>query len=340
MQQSFRLDHLHYLDEFLLFKSDDYKTIKDQISHYLCPHRFDVEALENLDTRLNGFSFGDGALYDLKYSAPVIIDIDDTSNFYLFRITLEGQCKIKFDQQQLVQSVGIMSVTHPHTRQQIVTNQHCRNIILKLAQRDIETKLFNMLGHCSQEPLCFDPSLSCSLEGIDAIIETLNYLCHAYYHIQNWNFISASFSQYLIELILLKIPNNYTERLNVQRQQLLPSHIKRAQQYIQEHVQQAISLADLSQHCDVSIRTLQKGFSQYLQQTPVEYIREQRLERVHFALQHAPSHETVTDILLDHGIQSFGHFSSLYKRRYGCLPSHTLKKRGCASHLKVSQIRA
>lgn len=336
MQSSFKLDHLHYLDEFLLFKSNDYQTIKDQISHYLCPHRFDVEVQEPLNTRLNGFSFGNGALYDLKYSAPVMINIEDSADFYLFRITLEGQCELKFDRQQIVQSEGIMSVTHPHTRQQIITNQHCRNIILKLAQQDIETQLFNMLGCRSQEPLRFNSSLSCGLEGIDAIIETLNYLCHAYYNIRNWSFISASFSQYLIELILLKIPNNYTERLNAQRQQLLPSYIKRAQQYIQEHIQQIISLADLSQYCEVSIRTLQKGFSQYLQQSPVEYIREQRLERVHLALQQAPSHETVTDILLDHGIQSFGHFSSLYKKRYGCLPSHTLKK----DAVPVHQMRA
>ncbi|MCU4338074.1 AraC family transcriptional regulator [Acinetobacter dispersus] len=336
MQSSFKLDHLHYLDEFLLFKSNDYQTIKDQISHYLCPHRFDVEVQEPLNTRLNGFSFGNGALYDLKYSAPVMINIEDSADFYLFRITLEGQCELKFDRQQIVQSEGIMSVTHPHMRQQIITNQHCRNIILKLAQQDIETQLFNMLGCRSQEPLRFNSSLSCGLEGIDAIIETLNYLCHAYYNIRNWSFISASFSQYLIELILLKIPNNYTERLNAQRQQLLPSYIKRAQQYIQEHIQQTISLADLSQYCEVSIRTLQKGFSQYLQQSPVEYIREQRLERVHLALQQAPSHETVTDILLDHGIQSFGHFSSLYKKRYGCLPSHTLKK----DAVPVHQMRA
>ncbi|MFW1839635.1 AraC family transcriptional regulator [Acinetobacter gyllenbergii] len=336
MQTTLKLDHLHYLDELLLFKSDDYQTIKDRISHYLCPHRFDVETHEPLNTRLNGFSFGRGALYDLKYSAPVMINIEDSADFYLFRITLEGQCQVGFDQHKIMQSVGVMSVTHPHTRQQIITNQHCRNIILKLAQQDIETQLFNMLGHCSQDPLRFDPLLSCSAEGMDAIIETLNYLCHAYYHIQNWSFISASFSQYLIELILLKIPNNYTERLNVQRQQLLPSYMKRAQQYIQEHVQQAISLSDLGQYCEVSIRTLQKGFSQYLQQSPVEYIREQRLERVHWALQHAQADETVTDILLDHGIQSFGHFSSLYKKRYGCLPSYTLKKDAAP----VSQMRA
>lgn len=325
MEQPYRLDHIHHLDEFLLFKSSDYQTIKQQISHYLAPHHFDVETRTPLDTRLNGFSFGNSALYDLKYSAPVMITVDEISNFYLFRMTLEGQCKIGVENQQVHQSVGIMSVSHPHTKQQIITNQYCRNMILKLAQQDIEIQLFKMLGYTSHDAIQFDISLSCSEEGISSIVETLNYLCFSYYNIRNWGFISSSFTQYLIELILLKIPNNYTERLNAQRQQLLPSYIKKAQQYIFDHLQQPISLSILSQHCEVSIRTLQKGFGHYLQLTPVEYMREQRLERVHFSLQHAQAKETVTDILLRHGIQSLGHFSTLYKKRYGCLPSYTLK---------------
>lgn len=325
MEQPYRLDHLHHLDEFLLFESSDYQTIKQQISHYLCPHHFAVETLAALDTRLNGFSFGNSALYDLKYSAPVMITIDAISNFYLFRMTLEGQCKVAMESQQVHQAIGAMSVSHPNTRQQIITNQSCRNMILKLAQQDIEIQLFKMLGYTSHEAIQFDTALSCSEEGISSILETLNYLCFAYYNIQNWSFISSSFTQYLIELILLKIPNNYSERLNAQRQQLLPSYIKKAQQYISDHLQHPIALSALSQHCEVSIRTLQKGFSQYLQLTPVEYIREQRLERVHLMLQQAQANETVTDILLRHGILSLGHFSTLYKKRYGCLPSHTLK---------------
>ncbi|KAF5270757.1 hypothetical protein FQR65_LT17824 [Abscondita terminalis] len=140
-------------------------------------------------------------------------------------------------------------------------------IILKLSQHDVEAQLSKMLGHSAHKPLQFDTSPSCTNERIDAVIETLNYLCHAYYHIHNWQFISSSFSQYLIELILLKIPNNYSEQLRIQGQQLLPRYLKKAQQYIQDQLQQPISLSNLSQHCDVSIRTLQKGFGQYLQQT-------------------------------------------------------------------------
>lgn len=48
MEQFFKLD---YLDELLLFKSDDYQTIKDQVSYYLSPHRFEVEVREPLKDR-------------------------------------------------------------------------------------------------------------------------------------------------------------------------------------------------------------------------------------------------------------------------------------------------
>lgn len=327
MNNFLNFNHLHYLDEFLLFNSNDYQTIKDQISHYLCPHQFDVDTVVSLNTRLNGFSFGNSALYDLKYSAPVAITIEGISQNYLFRITLEGQCKVESAQREVLQSAGIMTVTHPNTKSRIVTNHHCRNIILKLAQQDVETQLFKMLGYTGTEPVIFDNALSCTHEGLSSIIETLNYLCHAYYNIQNWNFISASFTQYLIELILLKVPNNYSHQLNEQRQRVLPNYMKRAQHYIQQHIKSSIVLPDLSKFCGVSARTLQKGFNQYFQQTPIEYIRELRLELVHQALLNDLKTENVTEILLNNGIQSSGRFSAIYKKRYGCVPSQTLKMR-------------
>lgn len=323
MNQS--LSHLHYLDEFLLFNSDDYQTIKDKISHYLCPHQFDVDEASSLNTCLNGFSFGNSALYDLKYSAAVAITIDKASPHYLFRFNLEGQCKVEHAKSQVLQSYGIMTVTHPHTQNRIITNHRCRNIILKLTQQDVDTQLCKMLGYTPVEAITFDSGVPIAAEGLNAIVETLNYLCHAYCNIQNWSFISASFNQYLIELILLKVPSNYSQRLNARRPKVLPSYMRKAQHYVQQHLQSQISLADLSVFCGVSSRTLQKGFNQYCEQTPIEYIRDQRMQWVHQALVNSHSSDTVTDILLQNGIQSMGHFSSLYKKRYGCLPSETLK---------------
>ena len=318
-------NHLHYLDQFLLFNSSDYKVIKEKISHYLCPHQFIVESSKTLNTRLNGFTFGLSALYDLKYSAPVEVIIDKDSKNYFFRITLEGQCQIGVEHDQILQSPGIMTVSHPYMQHKIATNLHCRNIILKLSKSDVETQLLKMLGRSASSPVIFDSGMSCTSEGINSIMETLNYLCHAYYNIDNWDFISESFTYYLIELILLKVPNNYSQQLNVKHQLVLPHYMKQAKRYIQQHLERSITVTSLSDVCGVSVRTLQKGFNHYFNQTPIEYIRNQRLDMIHQQLQTSHSYEKITDIMLRNGINSFGHFSNIYKKRYGCLPSHTLK---------------
>lgn len=325
MIQSSPLKYLQYLDEFLLFNSKDYETIKQQISHYLCPHQFEVETPKKLNVRLNGFKFGSSALYDLKYSAPVEIVMNKDSESYLFRISIEGQCDIWQEQHQFHQSPGVMTVSHPNSQHRITTNHHCRNIILKLTKADVETQLANMLGYSSSAPLLFDSYLPCSSDGMASIIETIDYLCHAYYNIQNWLLISESFTDYLIQLILLKVPNNYSQQLNAKSQLVLPHYMKKAKHYIAQNLKLNITLSELSERCGVSARTLQKGFNQYFNQTPIEFIRDQRLELIHLQLQLGSSDETVTDIMLRNGINSFGHFSKIYKKRYGCVPSQTLK---------------
>jgi hypothetical protein len=86
-------------------------------------------------------------LYDLKYSAPVMITIDDVSDFYLFRLTLEGQCKVGIEDQQVLQSVGIMSITHPHTQQQSrPISIKPWKYYFKLAQHDVETHYLKCWG--------------------------------------------------------------------------------------------------------------------------------------------------------------------------------------------------
>ena len=52
---------------------------------------------------------------------------------------------------------------------------------------------------------------------------------------------------------------------------------------------------------------------------------------MHAALEQAGPGDNVTDILLRHGVTSFGHFASHYRKRYGCRPSDTLRCRSAGT---------
>ena len=319
------LSNLSDLDQFLLLNSKDYKVIKDQISHYLCPHQFDVLSSEALNTQLYGFSFGQLAVYDLSYSAPVEINFKNSSDFYLFRFTLEGHCQVEYGHHAYDQYPGLLTVSHPLTENRVITDLGCRNIILKIGREVMDSVLNKMLGYTAQEPLRFESGISCTTEGRLSIIETLDYLCHAYTNIEQWWQVSDSFTQYFIELILMKVPHNYSHKINAEKFRLLPSYMKKAVRFIESSLTQSMSLNDIADNSGVSIRTLQKGFNLYFNQAPLAYIRDLRLNRIHQELLHAELHDTVTDILLKNGVKSLGHFTALYKKRFGCVPSETLK---------------
>jgi AraC-like DNA-binding protein len=104
--------------------------------------------------------------------------------------------------------------------------------------------------------------------------------------------------------------------------------VRRARDYIHSHLDEPLRLDTLAREAGVSPRTLQNGFTQFLQISPGGYIRERRLEAVHRALQAAPD-RSVTDIFIEHGVHSFGHFAKAYTRRFGCLPSVTARQRKC-----------
>ncbi|WP_223514536.1 AraC family transcriptional regulator [Pseudomonas sp. GL-R-26] len=320
------LNDVHLLERHSLLSSADYREIKDKVSQYLCPHSFNVLRDEPIYTRLNGVFFGDSALLDLRYGAPVEITIGDIADQYLFRITLQGHCEVAHGRRRAAMQSGYLSVSSPFAQSRIVTDGECRNLILRVDRDALETQLQRMLGRSLRQSVIFDVSVDHLGAGVVSLYHTLDYICRLYGSGVDGSRLASGLSEYLMQLLLTQLPHNYSADLLIDSRAPLPHHVKKARDYIEEHLDEPISLTTLSELCGVSVRTLQNGFNQFLQQAPVEYIRDRRLAVIHESLKQGRAGETVTDILLRHGINSFGHFSSAYRHRYGCLPSDTLRR--------------
>ena len=83
--------------------------------------------------------------------------------------------------------------------------------------------------------------------------------------------------------------------------------------------------ADMAELVGVSVRRLQQGFRECVGMTPMEYLADVRLERVHADLIGNDSGETISDIAIRWGIMHTGRLAAAYRRKYGLTPSQTLR---------------
>ena len=134
-----------------------------------------------------------------------------------------------------------------------------------------------------------------------------------------------------IPLLINAIPPPTQDRLQppapISRSQL----VKQAEDYMLAHLDQPITLKDLCQALHTSQRPLFYGFQELLGVSPMEYLKIQRLQRVHRSLQRtSDKNTTVMAIAHQFGFWSAGHFTRDYKTMFGERPSETL--RGTVPH--------
>lgn len=87
-----------------------------------------------------------------------------------------------------------------------------------------------------------------------------------------------------------------------------------------------LALDDLVRFTGTSSRTLQYAFLARFGVSPMRWLREQRLRRLHAALREAPADRGVTELAVEVGFTHLGRVGQLFEQRFGLLPSHLLRR--------------
>ena len=95
---------------------------------------------------------------------------------------------------------------------------------------------------------------------------------------------------------------------------------------VDERFPAPISLAELSRHCGVAERTLEYGFRQVYDTTPLAFVRSQRLTRNRTALLGSRATTSISDSARACGFTHMGQYCKDYRRLFGETPSMTLER--------------
>ena len=131
--------------------------------------------------------------------------------------------------------------------------------------------------------------------------------------------------QQLVSLLLEAQRHNYT-RLLSKSQDAGPWHVRAAEEYMSAHAGQALSLGDICAAAGVNSRTLQYSFRRKRGCTPMQFLRDLRLERVRGNLSQPDPATTVTSAASRWAFFHFGRFAAQYQARFGERPSETLER--------------
>ena len=112
--------------------------------------------------------------------------------------------------------------------------------------------------------------------------------------------------------------------------------------FIDSHLSKPIGLAELSAHCGVGVRTLEYGFRQFYDATPIGFIKSQRLTRTRIALARASAQPmSISTTAHRLGFTHMGQYAQDYRSLFGESPTMTLRRARAAACGQVpSKVRA
>ncbi len=106
-----------------------------------------------------------------------------------------------------------------------------------------------------------------------------------------------------------------------------PSYVAKVLEIVAEHPEWEHTTGSLARFASISERALQLRFKRHLGESPMVYLRNTRLDRVHAALLDSDASDVTLEQLVGRwGFHHYGHFSALYRARFGERPSETLAR--------------
>lgn len=141
--------------------------------------------------------------------------------------------------------------------------------------------------------------------------------------------LRSSLDDMLLSLVLT-LPNNYLGEILEGRRLAAPGIVRRAEEFLEAHATEPITISDVVEACGCSRRALFNAFRKYRGYTPRQFLADSRLHRAHMALRSPSEGDTVASVAEVCGFPHLGRFSEVYRKRFGESPSATLRKAGGA----------
>jgi AraC-like DNA-binding protein len=320
------------LASHLLFRTSDLDDARESVARIFCPHRLDLErGAHQLAAVHNAVALDTVTLSYLDYGAPVQIEPGELDSFFLIQIPLAGQARIACGGSEIVSTPRLASVPTPTEHLKMNWGADNPQLIVKFDRQTVQHALQQMLDRPLTGPIRFELGMDLTTPAAQSWLSLVRLLATEAEHglgLVRQPLALAQLEAALLSSLLLGQPSNYSSWLHASGPPAPPKIVARAMELIETLAQTPLTTEQLARTLGVGVRTLQEGFARHLGCSPMAYLRDTRLQRVHHELRAGgPGGQTVNDTALSWGFFHQGRFAAAYRAKFGQSPSQTLRGR-------------
>lgn len=308
----------------------DLDEAQQLITSVYIPHRLASRDGQPLDFKLRHMASSMLTIGHLRYGADAELLVPPMVSCYHVNLTLYGRTDVSQGADSAFTEPGRSAVVfNPLEPFTVRWSPEAVQYAIKIPRASLEGQLSALLARPVDHPirmsLGFDVS-SPRGQSLLAAVQHLRTELSRAGGIGTVPLVRAQLESYVLSQLLLTIPHQYVDLLDASGAPARKRHVQLAMDYIDEHATDPITGADIARAACISMRALQAGFRDELGMSPMNYLRNKRLESVHAELLLATAQTSVSEVAHRWGFQHLGRFADQYRRKFGVLPSDTARR--------------
>lgn len=295
----------------------------DACTGTLRPHSLTVKTGgSHLATRLVHVRLQDTSVNRLRYATEVTVSSGDGAlDDYLLTLPLSGHSAFRYGNDIATASPDHGVIIGPHREFAFDFDPTWDQLVIRLDRDRIESAASALTGEVG--PVDFDLALAPSVATLDGLLESAMSLVGSEIADHRPQLV-WQFEQLIIETLLMVQPNNRTPTTTTGQCRPNSPRVRQAMEFMLDRLSEPLTVTAIAKACDASVRTLQQTFRHEVGSSPLQWLREQRLERAHALLTAGPPGLSVTDIAYRCGFFHLGEFGTAFRRRYSTTASKLL----------------
>lgn len=312
------------------FASRDLDEARSYVGGFFCNHQLSlVNRRAGLDTVFDHVRIGSIGLVQMGYGADVLVTPGALEDFYLVQVPISGQAMIRFGREEFATPVGRASIQHPDDHLEMRWSADCRKVVLRIDRNRFERFIERCTGRPQRQSLRLAPTMDVTAPQSRLMLEQIRSALHCASLFRPGDMpplVTAHVENSLMGALLCLLPHDRTEEFSQLSTSGEGRVVSQVRNYLEAHADEAIEMEDLVAVSGVPVRTLYHLFKQALGITPMQLLRDIRLDKVNHALAEGRPGVSVTTAALDWGFHHLGRFAQQYRARFGETPSETLRR--------------